>query len=55
MDASEVKRQLLEVDEVKRLVEQAQERGGVISEGEIADALQSVDLDAEQIDDVYQL
>ncbi|HEY8393344.1 MAG TPA: RNA polymerase sigma factor RpoD [Thermaerobacter sp.] len=55
MDASEVKRRLLEIDEVKRLVEQAQERGGVISEGEIADALQSVDLDPDQIDEVYQL
>ena len=55
MDASEVKRQLLEIDEVKRLVEQAREQGGVISETEISDALQAVDLDPDQIDDVYQL
>ncbi|GAB6877151.1 RNA polymerase sigma factor RpoD [Thermaerobacter litoralis] len=55
MDVSEVKSPLLEIDEVRRLVDKGRQRGGVLSEDEITDALQAVDLDADQVDEVYQL
>ncbi|EKP95017.1 RNA polymerase sigma factor RpoD [Thermaerobacter subterraneus] len=55
MDVSEVKSPLLEIDEVKRLVDRGRQRGGVLTEDEVTDALQAVDLDADQVDEVYQL
>lgn len=55
MDASEVKNPLLEIDEVKRLVDRGREQGGVLSEDEVSDALQAVELDPDQVDEVYQL
>ncbi|ADU52208.1 RNA polymerase, sigma 70 subunit, RpoD [Thermaerobacter marianensis DSM 12885] len=55
MDASEVKSQLLEIDEVKRLVDRGRQQGGVLSEDEISDALQAVDLDPDQVEEIYQL
>ena len=55
MDASEVKNPLLEIDEVKRLVDRGREQGGVLSEDEVSDALQAVELDPDQVDEVYKL